>query len=76
MQEPSNYTDDCLRLVGYVIYHDPWPIIEDKTMKKSRDQVDQIWRDEFHCKIGIDHRYIHRIKKNNLAELIFSINEK
>ncbi len=30
MQEPSNYTDDCLRLVGYVIYHDPWPIVEDK----------------------------------------------
>jgi len=51
MQEPSNYEADCLRLVGYTIYHDPWPIIEDKNMKKSCDQVDQIWRHEFKCEI-------------------------
>jgi hypothetical protein len=55
MQEPLNYEADCLRLVGYVIYHDPWLIIEDKTMKKSFDQVDQIWKNEFQCEIDIDH---------------------
>ncbi len=57
MQEPFNYEADCLRLVGYVIYHDPWPIIEDKNMKKSCDQIDQIWKDEFQCEIEIDHLY-------------------
>jgi hypothetical protein len=63
MQEPSKYTDDCLRLVGYVIYHDPWPIVEDKTMKKSCDQVDQIWKDEFKCQIETDH--LHNTSGNN-----------
>jgi len=57
MQEPSKYADDCLRLVGYIIYHDPWPIVEDKNMKKSCDQVDQIWKDEFKCEIEMDHLY-------------------
>lgn len=23
-----NYEADCLRLVGYVIDHDPWPIVD------------------------------------------------
>jgi len=57
MQEPSKYADDCLRLVGYIVYHDPWPIVEDKNMKKSCDQVDQIWKDEFKCEIEMDHLY-------------------
>ncbi len=56
MQEPINYEADCLRLVGYIIYHDPWPIVEDKTIKKSCDQVLQIWRDEFKCEM--DSSYI------------------
>jgi hypothetical protein len=51
MQEPSKYRDDCLRLVGNVVYRDPWPIIEDKNMKKSCDKVDQIWKYEFKCEI-------------------------
>ncbi len=55
MQEPLKYADDCLRLVGYVVYHDPWPIIEDKNMKKSCNQIDQIWNDEFKCEIEVDH---------------------
>jgi hypothetical protein len=48
MQEPSNYEADCLRLVGYTIYHDPWSIVEDQNTKKS---CDQIWRHEFKCEI-------------------------
>jgi hypothetical protein len=55
MQEPLNYEVDCLRLVGYVIYHDPWPIVEDENMKKLCDEVDQIWKDE--CGIEFDHVY-------------------
>jgi hypothetical protein len=42
MQEPSKYADDCLRLVGHTIYHDPWPIIENENMKKSCDQIHQL----------------------------------
>ena len=57
MQEPLKYAADCIRLVGYVIYHDPWPMIEDKTMKNSCDRVDQIWKDEFQCNIDTDHLY-------------------
>ncbi|UJR07065.1 hypothetical protein I4U23_011353 [Adineta vaga] len=57
MQEPLKYVADCVRLVGYVIYHDPWPIVEDEKMKKSCDKVDQIWRDEFQCELGTDHLY-------------------
>jgi hypothetical protein len=55
MQEPLNYACDCLRIVGYVIFHDPWPIIEDENINKSFDQIDKIWKDEFQSDINIDH---------------------
>ncbi|CAF4669346.1 unnamed protein product, partial [Rotaria sp. Silwood2] len=57
MQEPLNYAADCIRLVGYVIFHHPWPIIEDDTMKKSCDKVDAIWKQEFDSDITTDHLY-------------------
>ena len=57
MQEPLNYEADCLRLVGYVIYHDPWPIVEDKDMEKSCNQDVQIWKDEFQCDLETDHLF-------------------
>jgi hypothetical protein len=57
MQEPLNYEADCRRLIGYIIYHDPWPNVEDDNMKKTCDQVDQIWRNEFQCGIETDHLY-------------------
>ncbi|CAF3389516.1 unnamed protein product [Rotaria sp. Silwood2] len=57
MQEPLNYAADCLRLVGYVIFHDPWPIIEDNNMKKSCDKIDDIWKEEFDNDITTDHLY-------------------
>ena len=57
MQEPLKYVGDCVRLVGYVIYHEPWPMVEDEKMKKSCEQVDQIWRDEFQCELNMDHLY-------------------
>jgi hypothetical protein len=60
MQEPSKYADDCHRLFGYIIYHDPWPIVKDKIMKKW---CDQIWKDEFKCEIEIDH--LHNTSDNN-----------
>ncbi|CAF2995915.1 unnamed protein product [Rotaria sp. Silwood2] len=52
MQEPLKYASDCIHLVGYVIFHDPWPTLEDENMKKS---YYQIWNDEFQCDIEIDH---------------------
>ncbi|CAF3661931.1 unnamed protein product [Adineta steineri] len=55
MQQPLEYVADCRRLVGYVIYHNPWPIIGDKIMKKSCDQINQIWKDEFRRDIETDH---------------------
>ncbi|CAF3859124.1 unnamed protein product [Rotaria sordida] len=57
MQEPLKYIADCHRLVGYVIYHAPWPIIEGNTMKKSREKTNQIWKDEFSSGIQTDHLY-------------------
>jgi hypothetical protein len=57
MQEPLKYEADCIRLVGYVISHDPWPMIEDETMKKARNQTDDIWKDEFEADIMTDHLF-------------------
>ncbi|CAF3529452.1 unnamed protein product [Rotaria sp. Silwood1] len=57
MQEPLNYAADCVRLVGYVIFHDPWPIIDDSNMKKSCDKTDEIWTREFDSDITTDHLY-------------------
>jgi len=57
MQEPLNYEADCIRLVGYVIFHSPWPMIEDDTMKKTRDKTDDIWKQEFESDITTDHLY-------------------
>lgn len=44
MQEPLKYEADCLRLVGYVISHDPWPVVEDSQMKQTCETIDQIWK--------------------------------
>jgi hypothetical protein len=57
MQEPLNYAADCMRLVGYVIFHSPWPMIEDDTMKKTRKKTDDIWKQEFASDITTDHLY-------------------
>ena len=57
MQEPLKYTADCMRLVGYVILHSPWPIVEDDTMKSSCDLTDDIWKQEFDTDINTDHLY-------------------
>ena len=57
MQEPLKYEADCLRLVGYVIYHDPWPVDEDNKMVQSCDKIDRIWKDEFQCEIETDHLF-------------------
>ncbi|CAF4064257.1 unnamed protein product [Rotaria sordida] len=57
MQEPLKYAADCLRFVGYIIVHAPWPIIEDKKMKKESDRKDNIWKEEFQSEISTDHLY-------------------
>jgi hypothetical protein len=57
MQEPLNYAADCIRLVGYVIYHNPWPMIEDETMKEARDQTDNVWKNEFQADLMTDHLF-------------------
>jgi hypothetical protein len=65
MQEPLHYAADCLRLVGYLIIHDPQPIVEDEGMKNSSDQMDHIWKDEFQCDLDKDHFYDTPFKKND-----------
>ncbi|CAF2738746.1 unnamed protein product [Rotaria sp. Silwood2] len=55
MQEPLKYVADCIRLVGYVINHSPWPQIDDHTMKKSCDKTNDIWKEEFDSDITTDH---------------------
>jgi hypothetical protein len=57
MQEPLNYAADCVRLVGYVIYHSPWPMSKDDAMKQARNQSDNIWKDEFDVDIRTDHLF-------------------
>ena len=55
MQEPLNYAADCLRLVGYIVYHDPWPMVEDQKMTDAHDRVNEMWTDEFDSQIDADH---------------------
>ena len=57
MQEPLKYIADCHRLVGYVIYHSPWPIVEDSAMQTACTKTNQIWKDEFSNDIETDHLY-------------------
>ena len=57
MQEPLNYENDCERLVGYIIYHDSWPVIEDQTMETTPYHVNRMWKREFHCDLDTDHLY-------------------
>jgi hypothetical protein len=54
MQEPSKYEDDCLRLVRYIIDHDPSSIVQNKNIKES---YDRIWKDIFKCQMKTDHLY-------------------
>ena len=37
MQEPLKYASDCIRLVGYIIDHAPWPSVDENKMKNSCD---------------------------------------
>ncbi|CAF3335140.1 unnamed protein product [Rotaria sp. Silwood2] len=57
MQEPLKYATDCLRLVGYIIVHAPWPIIEDKKIKQEKERKDSIWKEEFQSEISMDHLF-------------------
>ena len=57
MQQPLNYVADCMHLVGYVIHHAPWPMIEDEKMKTQREKTDDIWMQEFKNEISTDHLY-------------------
>jgi len=57
MQEPLNYMADCIRLVGYVIFHAPWPLVEDDSIRKARDKTDDIWKEEFQTDIATDHLF-------------------
>ncbi|CAF0941090.1 unnamed protein product [Rotaria sordida] len=57
MQEPLKYAADCIRIVGYVIDHAPWSMIEDDVTKKTREQMEDIWKEEFEINIMTDHLY-------------------
>lgn len=57
MQEPLKYETDCLRLVGYVIDHNPRLTIEDEEMKTFSDEINQTWKDEFQCEIETDYLF-------------------
>ncbi|CAF1310715.1 unnamed protein product [Rotaria sp. Silwood1] len=57
MQEPLNYVADCVRIVGYVIYHSPWPINKDDTKNKTCIQANKLWKDEFKVDLMIDHLF-------------------
>ncbi|CAF4012850.1 unnamed protein product [Rotaria sp. Silwood1] len=55
MQEPLNYAADCVRLVGYVIFHNLWSTIKDDNMQKSSVKTSDIWKQEFGTDIITDH---------------------
>ncbi|UJR10791.1 hypothetical protein I4U23_014978 [Adineta vaga] len=57
MQEPLKYVSDCLRLVGYVIDHAPWPSVDANKMKTSCDDTTKAWKKEFDSDMYTDHLY-------------------
>lgn len=57
MQEPLNYEADCLRLVGYIIDHNPQLNIENEEIKKFSNEFNQIWKNEFQCEIETDYLF-------------------
>lgn len=57
MQEPIKYISDCLRLVGYVIDHAPWPSVDHQEMKTACKQTMNSWEKEFQTDMSADHLY-------------------
>ena len=57
MQEPLNYAKDCMRLVGHVIDHAPWPSVDEEKMKGSRCDAMNNWKREFNVDMPTDHLY-------------------
>ena len=57
MQEPLNYVTDCKRLIGYVLYHSPWPIVEDEKMKEASNKRNSSWKNEFDADMMWDHLF-------------------
>jgi hypothetical protein len=57
MQEPLNYTNDCIRFVGYLIDHTPWPSIEKNQIEQSCDDINQYWKKEFQSDMSTDHLF-------------------
>ena len=57
MQEPLKYASDCIRLVGYIIDHAPWPSEDENKMKDSCDDTINAWKKEFQSDMSTDHLY-------------------
>ena len=57
MQEPLNYAADCLRLMGQVIDHAPWPAVDEEKMKGSCHDTLRSWKREFDVDMATDHLY-------------------
>ncbi|CAF1009309.1 unnamed protein product [Rotaria sordida] len=57
MQEPLKYASDCIRLVGYVIDHSPWPSVDENKMKSSCNDTINAWKKEFESDMSTDHLY-------------------
>lgn len=57
MQEPLKYASDCIRLIGYVIDHAPWPSVDEQQMKDACNDTEQAWKKEFASEMKTDHLY-------------------
>ncbi|CAF3671234.1 unnamed protein product [Rotaria sp. Silwood1] len=55
MQEPLKYASDCIRLVGYVIDHAPWPSVDENKMNSSCENTEEAWKKEFDSDMMTDH---------------------
>ncbi|CAF3828918.1 unnamed protein product [Rotaria sp. Silwood1] len=57
MQEPLKYASDCIPLVGYVIDHAPWPLVDENKMNSSCENTEEAWKKEFDSDMMTDHLY-------------------
>ncbi|CAF1466581.1 unnamed protein product [Adineta steineri] len=57
MQEPLKYASDCIRLVGYIIDHAPWPSVDTNKMKRSCDDTMNALKMKSDNDMRADHLY-------------------
>jgi hypothetical protein len=56
MLHPVEYKENCLKYVGEVLDHEPWPDKNESTLDNHFQQVDDIWQREYKNSMECEHK--------------------